>query len=436
MDNVQPFLPKDDPRQYDDKIVANDIIVLDMPEEKGLNESLLFSEGYAERDVNRLKELYTEIQRQHGKLNAEHFLKMIKSIDLSQTNSVIIKELEMKSEVIGSLASQQIYLMDNDNCLICYEQMEPDNMKAPCHHQFCDNCLRNYIENKISSNELANIQCPQEGCTIEYQDNDIQKILPEKYSKYMELKKQQILNQNPNLRWCPKLDCGKYVIGDEDTIHKTCECGQEICFRCRSAWHPDKTCDEVMLHLALPNDIKSCPKCKVLIQKAGGCHHMECTNCKTRICWLCSTILEKNNTHFSITSPDRCKLMDWNLSIEEGSARTVVLAFCLCFLLPVLLAVIFFLGVVFLVVGIILGFLFIWYMSSMIVYSFSRRNNKKYGVCVNILLRFIGFLVFPLPLMVYGLLLFMNRFCCSMRFVQVWKIKLRRDLAIQELHGP
>jgi len=34
-------------------------------------------------------------------------------------------------------------------------------------------------------------------------------------------------------------------------------------------------------------NVKYCPPSKVLIEKAYGCNHMNCTNCQAHICWVC-----------------------------------------------------------------------------------------------------------------------------------------------------
>ena len=32
---------------------------------------------------------------------------------------------------------------------------------------------------------------------------------------------------------------------------------------------------------------KDCPKCKVAINKDGGCNHMHCKQCDHHFCWVC-----------------------------------------------------------------------------------------------------------------------------------------------------
>ena len=35
---------------------------------------------------------------------------------------------------------------------------------------------------------------------------------------------------------------------------------------------------------------KKCPKCKVDIEKEGGCQYMRCSKCHTEFCWHCLAV--------------------------------------------------------------------------------------------------------------------------------------------------
>ena len=40
------------------------------------------------------------------------------------------------------------------------------------------------------------------------------------------------------------------------------------------------------------NDVKDFPMCKVMFEKSYSCNHIECVNCKARICWMCLETFE------------------------------------------------------------------------------------------------------------------------------------------------
>ncbi|KAI5206992.1 RCC1/BLIP-II protein [Aureobasidium subglaciale] len=127
-------------------------------------------------------------------------------------------------------------------------------------------------------------------------------------------------------RACPG-GCGARIERDGGCPHMLCtKCGHEFCFLCLGDYNhaategmcPSQTMaqpepynpsaaaikarraerqarkhahseeDESSVVL-LGTITKPCPKCKVPIEKNGGCDHMTCASCHYQFCWLCST---------------------------------------------------------------------------------------------------------------------------------------------------
>lgn len=107
-----------------------------------------------------------------------------------------------------------------------------------CSHRFCFNCVSEYLNHLIFSSNVLNIRCPSDGCSTELKEEFIKKLLPKEiFDKYVNFKRNQIIGMNPNYRWCVRPDCERYMIGDAENPKMECECGQQFCFKCRSAWH-------------------------------------------------------------------------------------------------------------------------------------------------------------------------------------------------------
>lgn len=130
--------------------------------------------------------------------------------------------------------------------------------------------------------QVLTIKCPHEGCENVYQDEDIKMILEDNYfKKYLRFKNTAMLNQNPNIRWCIRPGCEKFIIGEPDKPYLRCECGMEMCFNCSNEYHNGKTCAEmidiVYKEYAKKVDIQFCPNCKSYVEKDNaGCNHMRC----------------------------------------------------------------------------------------------------------------------------------------------------------------
>jgi len=127
----------------------------------------------------------------------------------------------------------------------------------------------------------VDVKCPNDDCQVIFPDENVKKLLPkEKFDRYATFKKIKILNSNPNLRWCMRFGCGKYVVGQEDSKFVVCECGTKICFPCRNEYHPNQNCDDMLdatyKDYLKRKDVQRCPKCKFGVEKMDGCNHMTC----------------------------------------------------------------------------------------------------------------------------------------------------------------
>lgn len=76
-------------------------------------------------------------------------------------------------------------------------------------------------------------------------------------------------------------------------------CSTKYCFTCLLPYHAPNSCAIIKKWLAKCQDdsetrnyllvhTQDCPKCRVCIEKNGGCSHMTCNRCKHEFCWVCS----------------------------------------------------------------------------------------------------------------------------------------------------
>ena len=220
--------------------------------------------------------------------------------DIKLEKVLIIKE-NYENPLFSQLPiiNEEIKLDDDVNkkqCLICYEMKNlADFIKNDkIAHDFCSLCLISYVTQKIFTNQIIDIKCPDD-CGVSYTDEEIHSILTnnvELYNKYEKFKKIAILSQDPNIRWCVRAECTGYMKGDKLSKKLICDlCGQEMCFLCRNAWHEGQNCEQAMnsefKKYVERVEVKDCPKCKSKIEKNEGCNHMTCSRCHYQFCWIC-----------------------------------------------------------------------------------------------------------------------------------------------------
>ena len=235
-------------------------------------------------------------------------------------------------------------------CIICLdEDVKPDELfTLRCHHGVCKDCWKGYIRVGLDSGTGGQAivkTCPAEGCTMPLTLNEVSILAPELMEKYEQrLLESFVQAHGQYVAWCPGPDCTQAAIVppadlfEDDTLDIWCgKCSTHFCFRCKAAPHPGEPCPTpdpmeqepeqaaaaaapaapadrpaAVAAVAVPNEevapenqvaaalvahqpeaqtlltkpIKKCPKCKVDIEKTGGCNRMRC-RCGHAFCWLC-----------------------------------------------------------------------------------------------------------------------------------------------------
>eukprot|EP01016_Furgasonia_blochmanni_P047439 TRINITY_DN6970_c0_g1_i3.p2 TRINITY_DN6970_c0_g1~~TRINITY_DN6970_c0_g1_i3.p2 ORF type:complete len:397 (+),score=-8.08 TRINITY_DN6970_c0_g1_i3:286-1476(+) len=198
------------------------------------------------------------------------------------------------------------------SCLICYGTFFNEELFGlqTCNHMFCRGCVSEYLETKISGNEVINIHCPMSGCTEELTDDLVIELTTHEIGqKFRKFKYKLIMGKDPEARPCSKADCELYVKRSAPDQKKLlCDCGQLTCFDCATPWHEGAPCnnqaDDEFKKFMERAGYKPCPSCKRPCEKIKGCDRMQCSQCQFIWCWACGQHYGPN--HFNIFDPFVC----------------------------------------------------------------------------------------------------------------------------------
>ncbi|TKY67742.1 E3 ubiquitin-protein ligase ARI7 [Spatholobus suberectus] len=190
-------------------------------------------------------------------------------------------------------------------CEICFDVASCDKVRsASCGHPYCILCWKRYVETSIDEgpDKCLKLRCPQPSCDVAVGGDMIHELASEsKRNKYDRFLFRSYVENNKKMKWCPAPAC-EYVVSYEPYDAKTnsdvtCLCYHSICWSCGEEAHSPVDC-EIVKHWIKDNNFasenitwilahtKSCPKCKIPIEKVDGCVHMEC-KCGFQFCWLC-----------------------------------------------------------------------------------------------------------------------------------------------------
>ena len=178
-------------------------------------------------------------------------------------------------------------------CDVCYEEYDETTFFGlKCKHAYCQECMKEHLQNNIKDGNVVEIPCMMIGCPVTFAGDDVRQFgSKEIYEKFLQFKLNIDVDLNPNLKWCPQAGCNRYV-KKTGMLNKTakCDCGANVCLKCGQLAHPSKKCgthEQEFIDWKKTNNCKFCPKCGISSYKFDGCNHMTCAKCKYSYCYIC-----------------------------------------------------------------------------------------------------------------------------------------------------
>ncbi|XP_057334913.1 ranBP-type and C3HC4-type zinc finger-containing protein 1-like [Microplitis mediator] len=195
-------------------------------------------------------------------------------------------------------------------CPICFDYIEPYSgvVLRDCLHVFCWEC----IKSNVKLNDDVQIKCPfadnEYACDSTLQEREIKALLgAELYEKHLEKSlTHAALEAHDQAFHCRTVDCNGWCLRDEDANHFLCPvCSLTNCLTCQTI-HEGRTCFEYQEDIRLSKDTDEvarrtaekieemlrtkeameCPNCGIVLMKIDGCDGINCSMCKTAICWV------------------------------------------------------------------------------------------------------------------------------------------------------
>lgn len=185
----------------------------------------------------------------------------------------------------------------SQECGICMERQQGHQfVRLHCNHaQHCRTCLQQLINNAIREQNTEQLCCPEPTCREPFTQRDLTNITNNnqaQLTRLQEIRRQEILNRDPNFRNCPTANCKHTYLFAAPTQQMECpQCHAHYCADCLLNHDASTTCAQAKEAATedwqRTHNVKQCPNCRFGVEKDGGCNHMTCRKCKYEFCWLC-----------------------------------------------------------------------------------------------------------------------------------------------------
>jgi hypothetical protein len=194
------------------------------------SDSLTISEGNKPQGINSVTESNSQLDNPNS---IAHSKKNIIKINLPQN---VLDDFE-----------------DPYICHICFNSRLNVDPKITffCLHEFCRECVYNYLKTNITNGNVLQLRCLYGGCPRLFTNEEVRSIVDEElWAKYKKFLWQKLKLSQPNvaLMNCPFPDCDDIVEIDplERQIFVECEFEHKFCSKCKEiGWHQDGKCEKV-----------------------------------------------------------------------------------------------------------------------------------------------------------------------------------------------
>jgi len=186
-------------------------------------------------------------------------------------------------------------------CGICYDDTPFVGFHLGCQHVYCRDCYSMYAQSKLSEGPgCVRTPCPSPKCTQRLTPGCWKSLLAEVgVEEYSKLVVRNYIETNKKYRYCPGVSCSYVAESVGPTLVLCPGCSTSFCFSCGKDDHRPCSCDAVAKWEEknrneseslrwIQVNTKTCPSCKVAVEKNGGCNHMSCSHCRHQFCWICS----------------------------------------------------------------------------------------------------------------------------------------------------
>jgi hypothetical protein len=189
---------------------------------------------------------------------------------------------------------------NSDNCVICYSPVISKAIISTCSCTYCIDCFKHTVLNSYGDQTKENISCV--GCNNLIILTDLNLFTSDElWQIYKSALERYLTNNWKQYTRCLTPNCsGIYRVTNSSILY--CKvCSNVYCLDCEQNYygkrksHNNLSCAEFKLANQIDSETlnwiskntKSCPNCKIAIQKNDGCNHMTCYRCNYHFCWIC-----------------------------------------------------------------------------------------------------------------------------------------------------